>query len=1717
MIVLTYGVGTAGRRSVAAALIALAAAALFLAPARSARADDGAPVAIISEFLASNNGSYFDEDGDPSDWLEIANLTGGALDLSGWYLTDDADDLTQWQFPTTTTLAPGARLVVFASSKDRRIPDQPLHTNFNLSRDGEYLGLIRPDGVTAEHDYSPAYPEQHPDVSFGVGAARSLLAEAQPRWQVPDGPDDGGAVWRGQALDDGAWDRGPFGVGFERGALSDVSLVSWWRFDGDLQDETANRNDGDNRGTSFSSSVPATLGEGQSLRFDGANAVVRLENDPSLEALTTEVSIAAWVRLDNVSGRKRILGVRPGWGFGIDNRGLIFTTYGIRDYVIDADLEPGVWTHVAAVFNATRGVTFYIDGASIGESLFSGASNTPNGDWFFGALDGSMEYFGGLMDDVALWQGQLAPAQIAQLAAGGRADAFDRGYFSLIRSSVDEAMAAQSATSLRLRAPFHLVDADGVEALTLSMRYDDGFVAWINGVEVARANAPETLDWDSRALEDRSDELGRQSEDWDVLAARDALTPGWNVLAIQGLSVAADAERFLIDAALTVRFSSGAGMYFDTPTPGQDNGPGFPGFAQTPRSSVERGLYDQPFQVVLYSATAGAEIRYTLDGSEPAQDNGEWFEGVLTIDRTTTLRAAAFLPGHRPSAPATWTWLFPSDVVRQSPGGETPSGGWPDQPVNNQVFDYGMDPRIVDHPGYGPQLVPALQAIPSMSIVTDLHNLIDPARGIYVNASQKGRAWERPMSLELLHADGAEGFQVGAGLRIRGGFSRHPGNPKHSFRLFFRSEYGPSQLEYPLFEDEGVSVFDKFDLRTAQNYAWSNSSFNDATRNSFLRDVFSRDAQGALGDPYTRSRYYHLYLNGQYWGLFQTQERSESYFAHSYMGGERADYDIIKSTAVVDGTNETWRHLWQLAVDGFETDAKYFAAQGRNPDGSENPDLDVYVDVDNLIQFLLVCFYTGNRDCPLSLGGSGPNNFSAIRSRTQREGFQYFTHDNEHSMLGLHDSIMGETNVGSTFDRFNPIWLSQRLMAHPDYVARFGDLVHQHLTGDGLLTPAGADALLMRRARVVESVIVAESARWGDQHEPVPYTRTDWEKELRWLRETYIPVRTDIVLDQLRNRGLYPTVAAPVFSAHGGQVAPGYALTIANPNGEGLLYVGLHGADPRAPGGGLALDADLYSGPIAIDGPTLVSARARVGSEWSALTQAWFQTAATATAGKLAVTEIHYHPPAPTEAEVALGFTDANAFEFLELRNVTSSETLDLSGLAFDEGIAFDFSSSNTLTQTLAPGDYVVVVENREAFRLRYGDGPPVAGAYDGRLSNSGERLRLVNGRGEAVFDFAYGVSAPWPQRANGLGSSLERVDVSAPPGEAASWRASAEWGGTPGALGRGPAADVVVNEIVSRSSRPGGDAIELLNVTDGPIDMSGWLLSDNIAIPDKFTFPAGAILPAGGRMVLDEGDFNVSIGANRPFALSGAGEAVVVMESDAAGRPARFVDHVTFGPSRFNESFGRWPDGQGELFPMARMALGAPNAGPRRAEVIVSEIHYRPAPVDGRDMAFIELANPGPSPQDLTGWRLAGDVDFPFPDGFALPPRGVATVLSFDPDHPALTDLTAQFRRRHDLDESALLLGPWQGTLAGAATPLMLEGPEYAGDANPLALRCLVDWVGFAPSLPWPLSANGQGPSLHRQAPWLYGDQTDSWLTDDPQPGRYPFPTPEATTWVVY
>ena len=169
------------------------------------------------------------------------------------------------------------------------------------------------------------------------------------------------------------------------------------------------------------------------------------------------------------------------------------------------------------------------------------------------------------------------------------------------------------------------------------------------------------------------------------------------------------------------------------------------------------------FSVEVSCETPGATIVTTTDGTVPTLTNGTASSSPasVAISKTTVLRAAAFADGLVPTNVDTQTYLFLDDVKTQDRS-EALADGWPSGSVNGQVFDYGIDPEIVNAVGDA-EYQTAMLDIPSISFVTDLDNFNDAETGFWVNPENRGRGWERPVSVELIHPDETSGFQIDAG------------------------------------------------------------------------------------------------------------------------------------------------------------------------------------------------------------------------------------------------------------------------------------------------------------------------------------------------------------------------------------------------------------------------------------------------------------------------------------------------------------------------------------------------------------------------------------------------------------------------------------------------------------------------------------------------------------------------------------------------------------------------------------------------------------------------------------------------------------------------------------------------------------------------------------------------------------------------------------------
>lgn len=674
-------------------------------------------------------------------------------------------------------------------------------------------------------------------------------------------------------------------------------------------------------------------------------------------------------------------------------------------------------------------------------------------------------------------------------------------------------------------------------------------------------------------------------------------------------------------------------VFLENPTPGKPNSGPLLGTVKAVDLSRKRGFYDSGFELKLKTKTSGATIRYTVDGSVPTSTHGIVYSAPIDLNKTTVIRVAGFMKGYQATGVKSHTYVFPHEVIRQSADG-LPPASFPYLWGQNQV-DYGMDPNVVDDPRFKDEIVDGLKSIPTLSLVTDIADLFDEKSGIYSNAGQQGKAWERACSLELVHPNGDKGFQVNCGVRIRGGYSRQPINPKHAFRFFFRDEYGPSKLEYPLFGKDGAKEFDNIDLRTSQNYSWS---YQLDSRSILLRDQLCRDLQLAMEEPGARGEFYHLYINGQYWGVYNSCERVKAAFGESYLGGKKEDYDVVKidagfrttgSTMQVvstDGSRETWNRLYEVGKLGFAQNKAYFAIQGLNPDGSPSPHEEALLDVDNLIQYMMIIFYGGNLDAPVTIfaGNRRPNNWHGLIRRGGSEGFQFFVWDAEHTFLDVNQDRTGPFDIGDSVDFGSPQWIWQQCLGNAEFRLRVADFIYKHFFNGGLLTSSSMRERFMDRATEIESAVICESARWGDMVEGFlhsvgpdprkdkdgklqrPFNRDDdWRGEIDRIVNDYIPKRSDIVLGQLYRQGLFPDIDPPQLNELGGNVPSGFNLEMETPEGE--IYYTTDGSDPRRVGGRVADHALRYRGGIELRRAMEIKSRVRVGDDWSALSEAKFK------------------------------------------------------------------------------------------------------------------------------------------------------------------------------------------------------------------------------------------------------------------------------------------------------------------------------------------------------------------------------------------------------------------------------------------------------------------------------------------------------------------------------
>jgi hypothetical protein len=1068
----------------------------------------------------------------------------------------------------------------------------------------------------------------------------------------------------------------------------------------------------------------------------------------------------------------------------------------------------------------------------------------------------------------------------------------------------------QNATAY-IRIPFEVADPATLSNLTLRLKWEDGFVAHLNGTEFHREAAPASPAWNSRADGNRDEDEAQTFFEYPVDAG--SLVVGPNVLAIQGLNNASGSSDFLIVPELVATSQDPNNLvtgFFVEPTPGEENTLRYDGLVEDTRFSVDRGIFETAFNLEITTATEDATIRYTTDGSVPTEITGEIYSGPIPISGTTVIRALAYKEGYQSTNVDTQTYLFPEDVY-----GSELTDALTSVPIISLVTQTNYDLRLMS--------VSSTSELPSQSNLRPESSQVIVARvngelhvrviDVHVRRSQESNRFEYRTVVDKSANQLATGaaksdlqslvnrvpFPEASNLSpeaqreiIQKAFTAAEYNPRIPFLQDNNNDYiehkSSIEMIYPdgtpgFQEDAGLSnfgggftnfakksfrvyfrgeygatrlehpVFDGFEypnfppVDEFDAIDIRSGSHDMSSRGAYMAARFVDDTMIEMGQPAPHGRFVHVYLNGRFWGQYHLRERWSGDMGASYFGGEKEDYEAIAAN------NSGSEFQTGTPYDGSGEFWNETGALLRGPDPFVNAAN--HIDIPNLIDFML-----------LWTSGECESEFRAFGSRSRNVPFKFMVRDPDGFLPN------GGWRHPHAVTHNGPLRAMTELRTggNPDYNILLADRIHQHFFNGGAMTAEKSIARLRRRFEEMQPGFAAEARRWNYQ------TVSSWEAFVdRWLNSG-LELRSTSMMQRLRQAGMYPDLIAPALSQHGGSLPGGAGITM-NTNATAIYYT-TDGSDPRLPGGAInpaAINAPFSNG-VRNPEDFIVS-----GDLWKYLDDgsdqgtAWRQASYDDSTWESGPSQLGY---GDSDIQTPVEFVDIdpgragiqrNATTYFR-RKVTIDDPTDFSNfvvrLRYDDGAAVYVNGIEVArTATLPAGaTFDTYASGNTPSETTYYDFPvPSSRFVDGENTIAVEVHNSSAGSSDIRFDLILSGEVDLTN-----GNNITEPIILDGPTE---FRARAfnsttdEWSALTStffSIDTVPAdrSNLVISEIHYRpadptrpeeiaisSDRDDFEFIELLNASASSIDLTGVYFDQGIT----FFFPENTILEAGGRLVL--------------------------------------------------------------------------------------------------------------------------------------------------------------------------------------------------------------------------------------------------------------------------
>lgn len=1135
-----------------------------------------APKVYITEVMVSNRRTVMDEDRQVSDWIEIFNAGGEAVDLKGWSLTDSAKQLTKWTFPETHLNA-GEYLLVFASGKNRSQAGHELHTNFKLSHEGEYLALVQPDGKTIAMHFKPALPKMRPDVSYGIPLKEDvtlLIPREAPKWvrvPTPDLEKELQDTWKTAAIAGSGWLLGKGGIGFDRG----TNVLPWVGSD--------------------VSSLMSGKASGMWIRVPFV--VTNLEMDRLALRMFYDDGFVAWLNGKEVARRNAPQTV--GWNAAaLKAREMAAPVVSKEDFegeqtfsFMNGDpngrcrisISTPDTNHYARIVNGrlndqVNGVAFpqVIQGSARSSQLsldfrVKGGGPPPN-DLYFSLIPVSTY---GAKGNGAPLNGFLNGREVdakdcltvhLELSSNGREAVVgvnwngERKAEHVIR---DPSLAWRFYHRASLKLDFKsdgvvcnfrvLTDVRGGSGHDVVLLKDE----WIPGPRSyaarwqitgrSRSNLV-TMDLDNLDSQwlPQSDNL---NEDFDLAAFRSALRLGTNILAVHGLNAGPTDPDFLILPelyAFNTRLRLDAPQYFSPATPLAANSEaGFASIAPTPSVTPKSKLLESQTPIQISCSLTGAVIRYTLDGSEPTASS-QVYSGPFELDRPAILKATAFAAGYLPSTSALETYtVADGDIANFS--------------SNLPILVLNTEGRA----NYENRKIPVVARI------------VDPGTG--------GRA--------TLNSD--RYLETRGDMNLRGFSSTR--YPKRSYTFRIRDEYG-EKVKTPL-------------LGLPKESDWVlYAPYPDKT---LMRDVLAYDLSRAMGHYAPRTRFVEVFINPvgdrlswkDYQGVYVLVEKIKR-------GKNRVN---IEEMSPGDTSEPEISGGYIVKRDHSNKDAPTFSLRGGEFFVIEPQPEDItpiqrqwierhFRELERSIygkQFLdPKKGYRNYLDVPSFI-----DQHWLIEMSKNIDGYRYsvyFSKDRGGKVklepvwdwnlsFGNANYLDGENTRGWYTEQLRDSEISwfRKLVEDPEFDLEQADRWWELRRG-----PFKTESILKRVDEMAGQLQEAQARnfrRWqilGRFVHPNAYVGNSYAEEVNWMKE-WITERIQWIDSQMPSA---PTVTIKSDKGESKATLKGRG---------GKLYYTTDGTDPRLPGGALNPAAKVYEGPIPVSGVKKLVVRVQLSDRWS--------------------------------------------------------------------------------------------------------------------------------------------------------------------------------------------------------------------------------------------------------------------------------------------------------------------------------------------------------------------------------------------------------------------------------------------------------------------------------------------------------------------------------------